>query len=61
MSLKGDAKLKAKLTCGLNKDLRNFLNFQASSRKSANLHFYGLRLAKAYKNLDEKVQKSYVS
>ena len=30
-------------------------------RKSENLHFDGLRLSKAYKNLDEKVQKSYVS
>ena len=32
-----------------------------SSRKSGNLHFDGLLFSKAYKDLDEKVQKSYVS
>ena len=40
---------------------RNFINFHASSRKSENLHFDGLVLSKAYKVLDEKVQKSYAS
>ena len=40
---------------------RNLINFHASSRKSENLHFDGLVLSKAYKVLDEKVQKSYVS
>ena len=29
--------------------------------KSENSHFDGLLLSKAYKDLDEKVQKSYVS
>ena len=50
-----------KLTCGLKNNLRNLLNFHASSWKSKNLHFDGLLLSKAYKDLDEKVQKSYVS
>ena len=36
------------------------VSFHASSRKSKNLHFDGLLLSKAYKVLDEKVQKSYV-
>ena len=36
-------------------------NFDANSRKSENLHFDGLLLSKAYKDLNEKVQKSYVS
>ena len=36
-------------------------DFYASSRVSENLHFDGLLLSKAYKVLDEKVQKSYVS
>ena len=31
MTLKGDAKFKGKLTCGLKNDLRNLLNFHASS------------------------------
>ena len=42
MAWKGDAKFKGKLTCGLKIDLRNLPNFQASSRKSENLHFDGL-------------------
>ena len=61
MTLKGDAKFKGKLTCGLKNDIRNLVNFHASSRKSENLHFDGLLLSKAYKVLDEKVQKSYLS
>ena len=61
MTLKGDAKVKGKLTRGLKNDIRNLVNFHASSRKSENLHFNGLLLSKAYKDLDEKVQKSYVS
>ena len=61
MTLKGDAIFKEKLTCGLKNDIRNLVNFHASSRKSQNLHFNRLLLSKAYKVLDEKVQKSYVS
>ena len=56
MTLKGDAKFKGKLTCGLKNDLGNLVNFHASSRKSGNLHFDGLLLSKACKDLDEKVQ-----
>ena len=61
MSLKSDAKFKGKLTCGLKNGKRNLVNFHVSSRKSENFHFDGLLLSKAYKVLDEKVQKSYVS
>ena len=61
MTLKGDAKFKGKLTCGLKNNLKNLLNFHSSSRKSGNLHFDGLLLSKSYKDLDEKIQKSYVS
>ena len=60
MTLKGDAKFKGKLTCGLKNNVVNLVNFHASSRKSGNLHFDRIDLSKAYKNLDEKVQKSYV-
>ena len=56
MTLKGGPKFKGKLTCCLNNDLRNFVNFHSSSRKSGNLHFHGLFLSKAYKDLDEKVK-----
>ena len=60
MTLKGDAKFKEKLTRGLKNDIRNSVNFHASSRKSENLHFNGLILSKTYKVFDEKVQKNYV-
>ena len=58
MTLNGDTKFKGKLTRGLKNDLRNLVNFHASSRNSGNLHFDGLLLSKAYKDLDEKIQKS---
>ena len=61
MTLKGDAKFKGKLTRGLKNDTKNLVNFHASSQKSVNLHFDWIVLSKAYKDLDEKIQKSYVS
>ena len=61
MILKGYAKLKGKLTRGLKNDLMKLVNFHPSSQKSENLHFDGLLLPKAYKDLDERVNKSYVS
>ena len=61
MTLKGDAKFEGKLTRGLKNDIRNLVKFHASSWKSDNLHFDEFRLSKAYKVLDEKVQKSYLS
>ena len=61
MTLMCDAKFKEKLTRGLKNDIRNCVNFHASSCKSENFHFDGLLLSKAYKVLDGKVQKSYVS
>ena len=61
MTPKGDAKFNGKLTRGLKNDIRNLVNFHASSRKSENLHFNGINLSKAHKFLDEKVQKSYVT
>ena len=61
MTLKGDAKSKGKLTCGLKYNIRNLVNFHASRQKSGNLHFDWIPLSKAYKDLDEKIQKSYVS
>ena len=45
MTLKGDAKFKGKLTRGLINDIKNLVNFHASSRKSENLHFGGLVLS----------------
>ena len=59
MTLKGDAKLIEKLTGGLKNDIRNLVNFHASSCKSGNLHFDELLLSSF--DFDEKVLKSYVS
>ena len=49
MTLKGVAKFKRKLTCGLKNDIRNLVNFHASSQKSENLYFDVLLLSIAYK------------
>ena len=65
MTLKVDVKFKGKLACGLKNNMRNLVNFlvnfHASSRKSENLHFDSILLSKAYKDLDKKLQNSYVS
>ena len=61
MKLKGDAKFKGKMTCDLKNDFGNLVNFHARSQKYGNLHFDGLLLSKAHKDLDEKVQKNHVS
>ena len=61
MALNDDAKFKEKLTCCLKNEIINLSNFHASRRKSENLHFDWILLSKAYKDLDEKIQKNYVS
>ena len=55
MTLKGDAVFKEKLTHGLKNDIRNLINFHASSRKSESWHYDGLLFSKAYKVLDDTV------
>ena len=57
MTMKGDAIFKEKLIGGLKNDIRNLVNFHASSHKSKNLHLDGLVLSKAYKVLDEKFSR----
>ena len=47
MTLKGVAKFKGKLTCGLKNDIRNLVNFYASSRKSEKLHFDRILMSKS--------------
>ena len=61
MTLKDDANFNGKLTPGLKNDIRNLVNFHVNSWKSGNLQFDGLLLSKAYKDLNEKVHKRYVS
>ena len=57
----GWCKNQKKLTCGWKNVIRNLINFHMSSQKSKDLHFDWLFLPNAYKDLDEKVLKSYVS
>ena len=61
MTLKFSAKLKGKPTCGLKNNIKNSVNFRVSRQKSGNSHFDWILLSKAYKDLDEKIQKTYVS
>ena len=61
MAQKSVAKFKQKSPCGLKNDIRSLVNFHVSSWKSENLDFDWIRLSKAYKYLDKKVQKSYLS
>ena len=58
MTLKTDAKFEEKLTLGSKTDMRNLVNFNASSSKSENLHFYVLLLSIAYKDSAVKVQNN---
>ena len=51
----GWRKFKGELTHGLKNDIRNLVNFHASSRKSENLSFHGLLSSKAYKVLNAKI------
>ena len=48
MILKSDTKFEEKMTLGSKNDMRNLVNFNASSRKLENLHFYLLILSKEY-------------
>ena len=61
MTLKSDAKFEEKLTLGSKNDMRNLMNFNASSGKSKNLHFDVLLLSVAYKVSASKGHKSYFS
>ena len=46
MTLMGDTKFEKKLTLGSKNEMRNLVNFNASSGKSRNLHFDVLLLSK---------------
>ena len=61
MALKSDAKFEEKLTLGYKNNMKNLVNFNASSGKSENLHFDVLLLSIAYKVLPKNVQKNDLS
>ena len=58
MTLKGDAKFKGN---GSKNDMRNLMNFNASTGNAENLHFDMLFLSIAYKVSAKKLQESYLS
>ena len=60
MTLKDDAKFKGKLICGLKNDIRNLVNFSVESLNE-NLEVDWIVLSKVYTDLDQKIQKRYVS
>ena len=59
MTLKSDSKFKEKLTLSSKNYMRKFVNFNASSDKTENLHFDVLSIA--YKVSAKRVQKSELS
>ena len=59
MTLNSDGKFEQKLTLGSKNDMRNLVNFNASSSKSENLHFDVLLLSIAYKVSAKNLQKNY--
>ena len=61
MILKSDAKSEEKLTLDSKNDMRNLMNFNASTGKSENLHFDLLLLLVAYKVSAKKEQKNCLS
>ena len=61
MTLNGNVEFTGKPTCGLKNDIRSLANFCVSRKKSENLHFDWILLSTAYKDLDAKILKSYVS
>ena len=61
MTLTDDVNFKRKLTRGLKNDIRNLVNFHVSSPKSEICTLMGCLLSKAYKDLNKKGRKSYVS
>ena len=56
MTLRSDSKFEEKVTCGSENDMRNLVNFIASSGTSENLHFDVLLLSKVYYVWAKKVQ-----
>ena len=57
MILKSDAKFEEKLTLGSKNDMRNLVNFNASSGKSEDLHFDVLYLSIASKVSAKKYRR----
>ena len=57
MRMKNAARFEEKLTLGSKNNMRNLVNFNASSGKSENLHFDVLTLSIAYKVSAKKYRR----
>ena len=57
MTLKSNANFEEKLTLGSKNNIRNLMNYNASSGRSENLHFDVLLLSIAYKVLAKKYRR----
>ena len=61
MTLKSDGEFEEKLTLGSKNDMKNLVNFNASSGEFENLYLDMPLLSIAYKVSAKKVQKNYLS
>ena len=61
MTLRSDEKFEKKLICGFKNDMRNLVNFNASSSNSENLHFDVLLLLIECNVSPKKIQKNFFS
>ena len=57
MTLNSDAKFEEQLALGFKKDMKNLVNFNASSGKSEHLHFHVPVLSIAYKVSAKKYRR----
>ena len=60
MTLRSDPKFEEKLNFCLKNDMRNLMNFNASSGKSGNFYFDGLLLSKVCNVWAKEIQTIYV-
>ena len=61
MTLKSDAKFEEKLTCGLENDTRNIVNFHQSTWKSHNWDFDGILYPEVENLWAQNSQRSYMT
>ena len=61
MALKSDAKFKEKLTCGFKYDMRNWVNFHPTTKKSENFTLMGYSFPKYMRFELKKIQRIYLS
>ena len=61
MTMKSDAKVKEKLTCGFKYDMRNLVKFYLTTLKSENFISIGSFCPKYIRSELKKIQRNYIS